>query len=135
MRLKEGVFMVVRVTKVFEFDAAHCLPGHKGKCSNIHGHTYKLEVTVAGKLREEVGTSSEGMVVDFSDLKDLVQELIIVQVDHKMLNEVFSFRTTAENLALHFLHILQEACRNKEMNIIKIKLWESPTSYCEVGDF
>lgn len=127
--------MLVRVTKIFEFDAAHCLPGHKGKCANIHGHTYKLEVTAQGKLKEEEGTSSEGMVIDFSDLKQLVQELIIEQVDHQMLNEVFSFRTTAENLALHFLQVLQKACQHKEMNIVKLKLWESPTSYCEVGDF
>lgn len=123
----------IRITKIFEFDAAHSLPGHKGKCAHIHGHTYKLEVTAQGTLQETPSSSDEGMVVDFFDLKTLVNDLIIDQVDHKMLNDLFPFRTTAENLALHFYKILRQA--NPKMNIVKITLWESPTSYCEVGDF
>jgi len=122
----------IRVTKIFEFDAAHCLPGHKGKCASIHGHTYKLEITAEGELQQD-DYSSLDMVVDFSDLKEIVNKVIIDKVDHKMLNEVFSFRTTAENLALHFLNLLRKEGEEKGIKIAKVKLWETPTSYCEVG--
>jgi 6-pyruvoyltetrahydropterin/6-carboxytetrahydropterin synthase len=125
----------VRVARIFQFDAAHRLPGHAGKCAGIHGHTYTLEVVAEGSLQEKAGHSSDGMVVDFFTLDHLVEDLILEKVDHKYLNEVFDFRPTAENLAIKFLELLKTQGSRQDIDIISVKLWESPTSYCEVGRF
>lgn len=126
--------MVIKLTKSFTFDAAHFLPNHKGKCSSMHGHTYRLEVTV---IREE-GTlinigSDEGMVIDFADLKGIVKDEVIDKIDHKVLNEVFSFRTTAENMAAHIFTVLTEKLQSVGVRVDNIRLWETPDSYVEVG--
>lgn len=98
----------ISVTKIFKFDAAHFLPEHSGKCADLHGHTYRLEVTVARKDGGLVAEgSSAGMVIDFGDLKAIVQREIIEKVDHKMLNDIFPFRTTAENMVIHFYEVLE----------------------------
>lgn len=125
--------IIMKVTKNFTFDAAHFLPNHKGKCSNMHGHTYKLEVTVVrenGKLMES--GSDEGMVIDFSDLKAIVKAEVIDKVDHKVLNEVFPFRTTAENMAVHIFGVLTDKLQPFGVKVEKIKLWETPDSCAEV---
>lgn len=124
---------VIKVTKGFSFDAAHFLPNHKGKCSSMHGHTYRLEVTVVrgnGKLIES--GSDEGMVIDFTDLKAIVKAEVIDKVDHKVLNDVFSFRTTAENIAAHIFSVLTEKLQSLDVKVEKVKLWETPDSYAEV---
>lgn len=122
------------ITKIFTFDSAHCLPEHKGKCANIHGHTYKLEVTVSKRNANLIeGGSSEGMVIDFGDLKKVVNTEIIEKVDHKMLNDVYDFRTTSENLAGHFYNILERSLSHYDVEVDRLRLWESPTSYVEVG--
>lgn len=126
--------MVIKLTKSFNFDAAHFLPNHKGKCSSMHGHTYRLEVTV---IREEGNLinsgSDEGMVIDFADLKEIVKDEVINKIDHKVLNEVFSFRTTAENMAAHIFVVLTEKLHSFGVRVDKIRLWETPDSYVEVG--
>lgn len=85
----------MRVTKEFSFEMAHALEGHDGACSRIHGHSYRLWVTVEG--RPEGGTASPklGMVIDFGELKRLVNEKIIARFDH-----AFVVRRTAENSSL-----------------------------------
>jgi len=126
--------MVIKLTKSFTFDAAHFLPNHKGKCSNMHGHTYRLEVTVVrdnGMLI--TGGSDDGMVIDFSDLKDVVKVEVIDKIDHKVLNEVLPFRTTAENMAAHILSVLTDKLQSRGVKVDKIKLWETPDSYVEIG--
>jgi len=125
--------MVIKVTKSFTFDAAHFLPNHKGKCANMHGHTYRLEVTVVrknGKLMND--GSDEGMVVDFYDLKAIVTTEVIDKMDHKVLNEVLPFRTTAENMAAHIFGVLTDKLLANGVVVEKIKLWETPDSYVEV---
>lgn len=125
--------IVIKVTKNFTFDAAHFLPNHKGKCSSMHGHTYRLEVTVVrekGELIEQ--GSDEGMVIDFSDLKAIVKTEVIDKMDHKLLNDVFSFRTTAENMAAHIFDVLTHQLRPLGVRVDKIKLWETPDSCVEV---
>lgn len=72
------------VVKEFTFDAAHQLVGHCGKCSRIHGHTYRLRVAVEGPVKTEDG-SDKGMVIDFGDLKKIVQERVINLLDHKFI--------------------------------------------------
>ena len=125
--------IIIKVTKSFTFDAAHFLPHHKGKCSSMHGHTYRLEVTVVrekGELIEQ--GSDEGMVIDFSDLKAIVKTEVIDKMDHKLLNDVFSFRTTAENMAAHIFNVLTDQLQPLGVRVAKIKLWETPDSCVEV---
>lgn len=124
----------IRIKRIFTFDSAHYLPGHSGKCAGMHGHTYKLEVTVArndGQLNES--GSSEGMVMDFTDLNRIIKEEIIDKVDHKILNEVFEFRTTSENLAAHFYQVISGKLKAYDVVVHKVALWETPNSCVEVG--
>lgn len=126
--------MVIKLTKSFNFDSAHFLPNHKGKCSSMHGHTYRLEVTVIREEGQLINTGSdEGMVIDFADLKEIVKEEVLDKIDHKVLNEVFSFRTTAENMAAHIFAVLTEKLHSVGVRVDKIRLWETPDSYVEVG--
>ncbi len=113
----------------------HRLSSHEGKCRHLHGHTYKLEVFVRGIPDEH------GFVMDFSDLKRVVEEEILNVLDHSVaicdrdellknaLTENFRcillpFETTAENLSAWIAHRLQV----KGLNISKIILWETPTN-------
>jgi len=124
--------IIIKATKSFTFDAAHFLPNHKGKCSTMHGHTYRLEVTVVrdnGRLIN--GGSDDGMVIDFSDLKAVVKAEVIDKVDHKVLNEVYPFRTTAENMAAHIFGVLTDELQSRGVMVDRIKLWETPDSYAE----
>lgn len=73
----------VRVTKVFDFEMAHALHGYQGKCAHIHGHSYHLTVTVLGSTIKEAHPN-QGMVMDFSDLKKVVNEEIIAVFDHAL---------------------------------------------------
>ena len=67
----------VRITKQFTFETGHALYGHDGKCKNIHGHSYKLSVTIFGKPLGDSKSSKFGMIMDFSDLKKIVKEEIV----------------------------------------------------------
>ena len=123
----------ISVAKIFKFDAAHFLPEHKGKCADIHGHTYRLEVTVARTEGDVVASgSSAGMGLDFGDLKEIVQREIIEKVDHKMLNDVLPFRTTAENMVVYFYEVLEQQLALLGVEVLKLKVWETQTSYAEV---
>jgi 6-pyruvoyltetrahydropterin/6-carboxytetrahydropterin synthase len=74
----------IRISKEFTFEMAHALYGHNGACRNIHGHSYKLTVTLKGYPLKQEGLSSNGMVMDFSDLKKIVNENIINVFDHAL---------------------------------------------------
>ena len=136
----------MKISKIFTFDASHMLDGHDGKCQNLHGHTYQLEVTVASILISE--GAKAGMVMDFADLKTWVKQTILEPFDHAFLyhgnNERESQiavllegwqmktlrlnqRTTAEHLAIEMYHRLQAV----GVPVCRIKLWETPTSYAE----
>jgi len=135
----------VKVCKIFTFDSAHQLIGHKGKCANVHGHTYKLEVVLKGTIQGPENPSDEGFVLDFSDLKAAVKEHIVDKLDHAFIaagNEpalavlretnskvaLLGFRTTAENMSMYICHRLREA----GLPVYSVKLWETPTSWAEV---
>ncbi|MEA3514244.1 MAG: 6-carboxytetrahydropterin synthase QueD [Nanoarchaeota archaeon] len=107
----------MKISKEFVFDAAHKLLWHKGNCQNLHGHTYKLVVTVEGQLNEN------GIVMDFGDLKKIVANEVISKLDHKYLNDIFE-NPTAENIVIWIWNQLKQ-----ELNLCEIKLWETPTSY------
>jgi 6-pyruvoyltetrahydropterin/6-carboxytetrahydropterin synthase len=107
----------VSITKEFTFDAAHKLDWHKGKCKNLHGHTYKLGITIKGKLNKN------GVVIDFIDLKKIINNEVIKILDHKYLNDIIE-NPTAENTIVWIWNQLKD-----KLNLTKIKLWETPTSY------
>ena len=107
----------ILITKEFTFDSAHQLDWHGGKCKNLHGHTYKLQVTISGKL------TKEGVVMDFGDLKKIVNQKIIEKLDHQYLNKIIE-NPTAENMVIWIWNQLKG-----DFNLNTIKLWETPTSY------
>jgi 6-pyruvoyltetrahydropterin/6-carboxytetrahydropterin synthase len=120
----------VTVTKIFTFDSAHRLDDYIGKCANLHGHTYKLEVSIKGR------TDHRGIVVDFGDIKNIVNEQIIAKYDHRFLNDLMDFNTTAENMVVHFFAIidnyLEQLDNPTPVQLVRVRLWETPTCYAEI---
>ena len=102
-----------------DFSAAHSLPRHPGKCKNLHGHTYKVEVVVEGEKKEDTEC-----VADFSEVKALVEEVLEL-VDHKFLNEIISY-STSENIALFLREKLERKLKDSNLCVTlhSIKLWE-----------
>lgn len=72
----------VRITKQFTFETGHALYGYDGKCRNVHGHSYKLDVTVIGEPIADISHKKYGMLIDFGDLKKIVKEEIVDKFDH-----------------------------------------------------
>jgi 6-pyruvoyltetrahydropterin/6-carboxytetrahydropterin synthase len=72
----------IRITKEFKFETGHALYGYDGLCKNVHGHSYKLSVTLLGKPITDINHTKYGMVMDFSDLKKIVNEIIVKPFDH-----------------------------------------------------
>lgn len=120
--------MKTSITKEFKFEAAHSIPAHGGKCKNLHGHSYILEVTVTGPIQQS--GSATGMVMDFADISSVVKTEIIDQWDHQFLNEMVPFVTTAENLAAECFTRLSAA----GLPVSKIKLWETAKCFVEVTE-
>ncbi len=114
--------MRYKVAIIKKFAAAHYIPGHKGKCKNLHGHTYKAKVTVSSNVLDELG-----MVIDFETLKKYVNE-IIHQFDHQVLNDLLDFKektTTAENLAEIISKKLTKKLSNLKVLVESVEIWES----------
>ena len=84
----------MRVRRSFWFEAAHSLPHHPGKCRDLHGHSYELVVTIDGPVDEQ-----SGMVIDFSDLKHVIQDRVVQVLDHKFVNDIID-NPTAENMTI-----------------------------------
>ncbi|BCJ86567.1 6-carboxytetrahydropterin synthase QueD [Effusibacillus dendaii] len=120
----------VSVTKIFTFDSAHRLDDYIGKCANLHGHTYKLEVEVKGR------TDHRGIVVDFADLKKIVTEHILAKYDHQFLNDHLPFNTTAENMVVFFFETIDTYVNKldsaQDISLQRVRLWETPTCYAEI---
>ena len=137
----------IRITKEFQFEMAHALIGHNGPCKNIHGHSYKLDVTVLGSVKVGTSDSDEGMVVDFSVIKKIVKELIVDEYDHSLvLNEkmnidqtqfnfmnkliIVPFQPTCELLLIHYAELIQSKLPNN-IKLYSLMLRETPTSFAE----
>lgn len=138
---------IIRITKEFKFEMAHALLGYEGPCKNIHGHSYKLNVTVKGKVKNETSDSDEGMVVDFGIIKKIVNDLIIHKYDHALvLNEkmkidfsqfnfmqkliLVPFQPTCENLLLQYANLIKTQLP-ANLSLHSLFLRETPTSYAE----
>ena len=113
---------MIRITKKFDFEAGHALYGYDGKCKNLHGHSYKLYVTVIGKPITDPHNVKNGMVIDFGDLKRIVQEQIIEAFDHAM---VFS-----ENLVTDFARRIAYQLP-AGVELFSVRLCETESSYAE----
>jgi len=142
------------VTKEFDFDSAHFLPNYYGKCEHMHGHTYKLQVTVDGAVGDN------GLVIDFVILKKIVQSKVLDKLDHRVINDVIEI-ASAENTAIWIWrqlvdlksHIKEELddpnlsesiigyFREREntdidiskfsdqIQLVEVRLWETPNSF------
>lgn len=134
----------VCVTKLFKFEAAHYLPGYEGPCKVMHGHSYKLEVTVSGNV--DLDTSNlnayDSMVLDFGELKKIVQKHIIEKFDHQLINEIviedsegnptiFPYPPTAEAMVVYFKDVITKYLP-KDIGLVSIRLWETDTSYATI---
>lgn len=112
----------IRITKQFTFETGHALYGYDGKCRNVHGHSYKLSVTVIGKPISETSNVKFGMVIDFGDLKKIVKEEIVNVFDHAT---VFNKNTPHVELA--------KELENRSHNVLLVDY--QPTSEMMVVDF
>ena len=119
------------LTKIFHFEAAHHLPGHRGKCARLHGHSYRLEVSLRGPIKEAPGQSDHGMVMDFGDLAQIVRIAVLEQLDHSDLNEMTGLHTTAEHLA-HWIWEALVAAGLPEDLLYRVRLWETESGYVEI---
>jgi 6-pyruvoyltetrahydropterin/6-carboxytetrahydropterin synthase len=133
--------------KEFKFEMAHALVGHNGPCKNIHGHSYKLKVTVKGKVKNGTEDSDEGMVVDFTVIKDIVKRIIVDEYDHSLvlwdkmninqtqfefMNKLIlvPFNPTCENLLLSFAKMIAvDLPSHIELDYLHLR--ETPDSFAE----
>ncbi|GIP33932.1 6-carboxytetrahydropterin synthase QueD [Paenibacillus sp. J2TS4] len=121
----------VLVSKEFTFDSAHHLHCYEGKCKNMHGHTYKLQVVMKGKVDER------GLVIDFADIKRITKERVVDRLDHQYLNEVLPpMNTTAENMIVWMYEQIHEGLVQEGLHpavqLEELRLWETPTSYAAI---
>ena len=120
----------VYVTKEFEFESAHHLLGYDGACANIHGHSYKMQVTVSGYLDHDCKPiASDCMVIDFKDLKRIVEDKIISTHDHTILNSIYH-NPTAEVMVISMFYSIQSELP-ADVKLESVKLWETSTSFAE----
>lgn len=113
--------MKTSVTCTFTFEAAHQLPWHSGACQRLHGHSYRLEVTVAGPL------GPQGIVIDFADVRRVVEAEVVDRYDHTYLNDLID-NPTAELIA----HDTWKRLESTGLGVSRIRLWETPNSFVEV---
>ena len=114
------------VYKELEIAAAHFLREYHGKCENLHGHNYRIRVYVGADELD-----SEGMVLDFVELKQAMLDVIDARFDHRNINEIAPFDTlnpTAENLARHFAEELAARLDNGRVRVTECHVWETSTS-------
>ncbi|HPG73090.1 MAG TPA: 6-carboxytetrahydropterin synthase [Bacteroidales bacterium] len=140
---------LIRVTKKFDFEMAHALYEYDGLCRTVHGHSYKLDVTVIGTPISEKGHKKLGMVIDFSDFKKIVKELIVDVYDHSLVIShwenlealgnnrglfhrvhVVDYQPTCENMIVHFAKILKQALPDY-ISLHSIKMHETANSFAE----
>ncbi|RUT78878.1 6-pyruvoyl trahydropterin synthase family protein [Ancylomarina longa] len=139
----------VRLTKEFHFEMAHALWNYDGLCKNIHGHSYILFVTVIGEPNKDIKNPKFGMVMDFGDLKRIVNQEIVDQLDHALvLSEatpnlerlnipqmferffITPYQPTCENMIADFAERIISKLPN-EVNLHSLKLHETATSFAE----
>ena len=140
----------IRITKQFTFETGHALYGYDGKCKNVHGHSYKLSVTVIGSPISDVNNVKYGMVIDFTDLKKIVKEEVVDQFDHatvfnqntphiELAKELKSrdhhvilvdYQPTSENMVIDFAERIAKRLP-ANIDLFSLKLQETESSFAE----
>jgi len=140
----------IRITKQFSFETGHALYGYDGKCRNVHGHSYKLSVTVIGKPISDNENVKFGMVIDFGDLKKIVKTEIVDHFDHatvfnkntphlELANELkdrghdvilVEYQPTSENMVIDFAEKIKKHLPD-HISLHSLKLQETETSFAE----
>ena len=140
----------IRITKQFSFETGHALYGYDGKCKNVHGHSYKLSVTVIGKPIDNTSNVKHGMVIDFSDLKKIVKNEIVDVFDHatvfnkntphvelaKELEDrghnvlLVDYQPTSEMMVIDFAEKIKKHLP-QHITLHSLKLQETETSFAE----
>lgn len=140
----------IRITKQFSFETGHALYGYDGKCKNVHGHSYRLDVTVIGQPITDNTNVKFGMVIDFTDLKKIVKEEIVDVFDHatvfnkntphvelaKELQErdhnvlLVDYQPTSEMMVIDFASKIKKRLPNN-IELHSLKLQETATSYAQ----
>lgn len=147
---------MLTITRKLEFDAGHRIPDHKSQCRNLHGHRYTLEITLVGQVIEQEGSSDNGMIMDFSDVKSLakthlvdvwdhafivyekdqaVRDFLATIPDHKTV--IIEHIPTVENLARTAFSILRSAFKDHYgtgLRLHKLVLHETPNCWAEITD-
>jgi 6-pyruvoyltetrahydropterin/6-carboxytetrahydropterin synthase len=143
----------MQITTRLEFDAGHRIPHHKSQCRNLHGHRYALEITLSGDIISNKLASEDGMVMDFSDVKQIAKKSIVDVWDHAFLvftqdlevlnflntldnhkTVVFPCVPTAENMAKEAFRILKSQYQDTYGNHLKlerVRLYETPNSWAD----
>ncbi len=142
----------MKITKEITFDSAHMLSDYSGKCNNLHGHTYKLQVTIESEVSQKTN-----MILDFNELKDVLNETVMKNFDHALIFSGADFRERAEEELLKWAIAYNKRCfilksgkttcenmtpiiRDMIQNYlsfgykdakVSVKLWETPTSFAE----
>lgn len=136
----------IRVTKEFHFEAAHFLPGYDGLCANLHGHSYRLLVTLRGEILKDATSPKNGMVIDFSVLKGIVERNILQVLDHSLIVRKRTYdrpatcthfrilelndQPTSENILLWIVERLRTALP-QQVELFRVRLYETATSCAE----
>ena len=140
----------IRITKQFSFETGHALYGYDGKCKNVHGHSYKLNVTVIGTPITDANNVKFGMVIDFGDLKKIVKSEIVDKFDHatvfnkntphiELAKELESrdhsvilvdYQPTSENMVIDFAAKIQKNLPG-HIQLHSLKLQETDSSFAE----
>jgi len=140
----------IRITKQFSFETGHALFGYDGKCKNVHGHSYKLSVTVIGSPNQDRNHVKFGMVIDFTDLKKIVKEEIVDRFDHatvfnkttphvELARELESrghhvilvdYQPTSENMVIDFAACIARRLP-ENISLFSLRLQETDSSYAE----
>ena len=139
----------IRVTKEFHFEMAHALKNYDGLCKNIHGHSYKLFVTVIGTPISDINSPKVGMLIDFGDLKRIINKKITNVFDHALVlnsksgfnlsetshemfgNTIFvDYQPTCENMVIDFANKIGLILPDN-IELYSLRLYETSTSYAE----
>jgi 6-pyruvoyltetrahydropterin/6-carboxytetrahydropterin synthase len=143
---------MITITKIFNYEMAHALHRYDGACANIHGHSYRLEVTVTGPIIPDSKSPKCGMIIDFGDLKQIVQTTVLNQFDHALVlnsavknvetldatslqnhfgNIIFvDYQPTNENLLIDFSKRIQSALP-ADIILVKLRMYETNASFAE----
>ena len=141
------------ITRRLEFDAGHRIPHHASQCRHVHGHRYAIEITLSGEIIQTEGMAEQGMVMDFSDVKSIANDVLVNRWDHAFLvyqgdRAVVEFLAslpehktvalpvvpTAENLAAEAFRILDAAyidTYGNQLRLQRVRLYETPNNWAD----